>query len=68
MTDNLERLTKAELIEMLKQRRADSRPIDVKDTIYDRKRDFPEQEQDEKKRMQAEKTRKFRASMIDFTG
>jgi hypothetical protein len=68
MTD-LSRLTKAELIKKLEEdiekEKAD-KPFDLKDTIYDRSRDFPEYE--EHKRKQAEKTRKFREAMVNFKG
>jgi len=73
MNENLNRLTKAELIKKLEENTIKKepeekaeKPFDLKDTIYDRAKDFPEYE--EHKRKQAEKTRKFRETMVNFKG
>jgi len=68
MSENLERLTKAELIKKIEEDKPNkkSKEFDLDNTKYDRARDFPEYE--EHKRKQAEKTRRFRESMINFRG
>jgi hypothetical protein len=68
---DLNRLTKAELIKKIENNDDKPEPkknkeFDLDNTKYDRKRDFPEYEQ--KKQAQAEKSRRFRETMVNFKG